>query len=166
MKAVVKELFEIIEAEIANQDETRIKLEEQQNLLVECTLDKLEDHLKKLDPLKRIAVELDQARISLKIKLAHDQGLQEEGITLAMIADSLDPSSRETLLSLRDRLMESVKGVRAQSRRNMVLIRQSMELNHELLAHARGEEQERSTTYDQTGDLESTSGKGMVDARV
>jgi flagellar biosynthesis/type III secretory pathway chaperone len=166
MKDVVLRLFDVIEAEIAVEEETHRRLGEQEALLATCTLDKLEAHLNQLDHLKRSVVDLDRTRVALMTDLAGRLGVNDGELTLAKIAGALDEPEQRTLLERRDRLMGAVRQVRAQSRRNMILIRQSMELNLDLLSLARGEGAQRTTTYSPSGNLVSSSGKSTVDAKV
>ena len=153
MDELFEELAGIIENEISVQHKTLEKLEEQQQILVKYSMDHLEDNLKDLDALHPEVKALDKARCAVKGRLAD------------ALKDAEAPF-KERLAALEERLIDAAKKVRTVSRQNMLLIRQAMDLNYELMRQIHGGEIERVSTYGQAGELLSASSTKIVDANM
>lgn len=153
MNELFEELAGIIETEISVQHKTLEKLVEQQQILVKYSMDHLEDNLKDLDALHPEIKALDQARCAVKEQLA--DALKEA-----------DAPIKARFAELEESLIDVAKEVRARSRQNMLLIRQAMDLNYELMRQIHGGEIERVSTYGQAGELLSASSTKIVDANM
>jgi hypothetical protein len=166
MENILEELAEAMEADIAVQERILEKMKEQQDLLVECALDKLELNLKDLDDLRGEAAKKDRARTAQKQRLARLLKIEESTPTLARLLAEVEGPLYERLVGLSARFMDLLKTIRLQSRRNMVLIRQSMELNRTLMKQITGQQKERPSTYGQMGELIAANGPGVIDAKA
>ncbi|MHC4945810.1 MAG: flagellar protein FlgN [Planctomycetota bacterium] len=170
MRAWLEELKEIITFEIGVQEQTLQKLESQQKFIVDHDLEDLDGNLKDLDTTLLNYRELENARQKVRTRLAEGLALKPEA-TLKEIIETARGRNEEGVLcaelkTLRGRLMEIATRVRAKTKQNMVLLRQSIELNHELLSKVLGNRVDRLSTYGQAGELVSTTGKGVIDAEV
>ena len=166
MKDVRENLARTIEAEIRIQQRILDRLKEQEEILVKCAFAELEDNLKHLDGLRFEARELHTVRESLKGDLAHWLQLKKDNVPLMELAGAVGGPYAEGLSSLRDRLVEAAKAVRAQTRLNMVIIRQSMKLNNELIAGVRGGFVDHLSTYGNCGEIIPSESSGIVDAQI
>jgi hypothetical protein len=153
MNDLFEELAGIIETEIAVQQKTLAKLNEQQQILVRYSMDSLEDNLKDLDALHPEVKALDKARCVIKEQVA------------GALKDA-DAPIKARLAGLEECLIKTAKSVRTVSRQNMMLIRQAMDLNYELMRQIHGGEIDRVSTYGQAGELLSSSGTKIVDANL
>jgi len=171
MKELFKELANIIEAEIAVQEKTLDSLEDQRRIFVDCTLNMLEGNLKELDVQRVEAQALDKARESLKERIATKLGIEEDKTTLTSLSRVADTESGKDLLVLKERLLETAKRLRRQSRKNMMLIKQSIDLNCDLMSEVQGKKSDRRSldttpTYGKKGELVSNSCAGIVDTKL
>jgi len=165
MSDIMQELTLIIEAEVELHEKTIEKLQEQLEILVECALENLEVNLKKLDSLRAESKKLCEERVKAKKRLMRKTGLKNSQVTLAKLAAAEGGPYVKRLLTAKDRLVETAKKIRSQSRRNMILIRQSLELNSELLVQISRNHGKEVSTYDHSGEIIQTPNKGMVDAK-
>jgi hypothetical protein len=170
MRACLEELKNIIATEIEVQEGTLAKLEDQQRFIIDHALDELDENLRELDHMLLDYRELETARHEVRLRLAADLGL-EPSATLGEIIERARSINEEGVLCadlehLRERLMDIAARVRSRTKQNMVLLRQSIELNHELLSKVFGNQVDRMSTYGQAGELVSTAGKGVVDAEI
>jgi hypothetical protein len=166
MKDVREDLARIIEAEIRVQQRILDRLKEQEDILVKCSFSDLEDNLKQLEGLRYEARELHRDRENLKADLARWLHLKGDQVPLKELAGAAGGPYAEGLSRLRERLIEAAKCVRAQSRLNMVLIRQSIKLNDELIAGVRGGFADQLSTYGKAGEIISEERSGIVDAQL
>ncbi len=166
MKEVREKLPGTIKAEIKVQHRIIRLLKEQQEILVRCTYNALEENLKDLEELRYEARELNRDRENQKEALARWLELEKKEISLGELARFVGESQGESLLKLRERLVNAAKTVRIQTRRNMLLIRQSLEVNHALIAGAKGNAADHLATYGKRGERVPSDGSGIVDARV
>ncbi|MFH2000191.1 MAG: flagellar protein FlgN [Planctomycetota bacterium] len=169
MKDLVHTLTQVMEAEIAVQERTLAKLEEQQKIIVEYTLDKLEENLRDLDKLRPEIRKLDKVRLDVKNRLADKMGLKGD-VTLADITKTIIDETRhdpqgKCLAELRERLIHTAREVRNKSKQNMLLIRQSIEVNNELLTQISGLELDRVSTYNPGGRIITSQHSAIVDAK-
>jgi hypothetical protein len=166
MKDVREDLARTIKAEIRIQQRILDRLKEQEEILVKCSFSELEENLKHLDGLRFEARELHIDREALKGDLARWLHLKKDNVPLKELAGAAGGPYAEGLSCLRDKLVESAKAVRAQSRLNMVIIRQSIKLNNELIAGVRGEFVDHLSTYGKGGEIIPSESSGIVDAQI
>lgn len=171
MKELFKELADIIEAEIAVQEKTIQSLNEQREIFVNCTLDQLEENLKSMDLQRLEAQALDKSRNALKERIALRLGIQGDQATLTHLSTVADGQLKEDLEQLKERLLETAKRLRKKSRQNMLLIKQSLELNFDLINQVQGKESrerqsELASTYSSSGELVCSSSSQMLDKKL
>ncbi|MBU0753874.1 MAG: flagellar protein FlgN [Planctomycetes bacterium] len=170
MQALLEELAGTIIEEIAVQEKTLAKLEEQQRFVVEHAMEKLEKNLTELDAMLPSYQQLEEKRKSLGTQLARRLGMEDQATLKSIIEATLKQpergSPRSELADLRNRLVGIAEKVRAKSKQNMILLRQAIELNHDLLQRVFKGRGERVSTYGQDGELVAAFGSGVVDRKV
>ena len=165
MEDVRKELAGIIEQEIEVHEGLLRALARQEEILVQGRHADLEENLRGLEELRWRARELRRDREVSKEKLARWMRVEQEKVTLRDLAEG-GGRDGEGLLRLRDRLVEAARRVRTATRKNMMLIRQALELNRELAACMQGVAPPPVATYGQTGAVREDQRGGLVDAEV
>lgn len=166
MKACFEELIGILRAEIDVQEKIMDTLSEQRTILVKSQMDKLETNLDKLEKARFEAEAMDKTRVSKKHGIASRLGIKEGAVTLSEIAEAAEGPQREELLELKDRLTSSAKKIKQFSRQNMLLIRQCIELNNELIQNLLGKKITNLSTYEKSGELKKSADSKMVDTKV
>lgn len=170
MRALLEELAATIREEIAVQEKTLAKLEEQQQCVVEHAMDRLEENLTELDGMLPSYQQLEEKRRGLGVDLARRLKMDEKATLKAIIEGTPEAASRGPtrgeLTKLRNRLVEIAEKVRTKSRQNMILLRQAIELNHDLLQQVFKGGGERVSTYGQGGELVAAAGSGVVDTKI
>ena len=170
MKELLEELAETIKAEIEVQERTLNKLEEQQQYVVEHTLEKLEGNITELDSMIPDFRRLEKSRLELRKHLAARLGLDDSVTLKTIIEKAVEREAHEPLdhelADLRNRLVELAGAVRAKSKQNMILLRQAIELNHDLRQKFLGVRGNRVSTYGQDGELVASTGSGVFNTKV
>jgi hypothetical protein len=166
MSDMLEELAGLMEAEIALQEQTLEKLMEQQDILVACELDRLESNLKALEELRTEVMRRERERTAEKKRIARLLKIEGDTPSLVKLLEEARGPLCDRLTQLSGRFMALLKAIRRQSRKNMVLIRQSLELNQALLTQITGKNKEQALTYGQRGEFIPSSQSGVVNAKA
>lgn len=131
--AVLPRLVASLDAIIALCDDLRSVLEREREALTKGKDDELAVALgEKRDRLKRMA-EAEEARRKVSAELSESLGLGRVDTSLAEVASRMDESVRDQLISIKDRLFQSMKEVGALNQGNARLIRRAQHYNRHLI---------------------------------
>lgn len=131
--AVLPRLVASLDAIIALCDDLRSVLEREREALTKGKDDELAVALgEKRDRLKRMA-EAEEARRKVSTELSESLGLGRVDTSLAEVASRMDESVRDQLISIKDRLFQSMKEVGALNQGNARLIRRAQHYNRHLI---------------------------------
>ena len=169
MNERVESLARILEGEIGIQDAMLDRLRTQQEIVISCRFEDLEQNLEDLARIQREGRELGDRRIQTVRDLARSMMPFSDPITLGALVEGLDGPEAERIGVLREDLIARARLIRKTSRQNMLLIRQSLDLNRELmtaLSGGRAQKPVEAATYGSGGQAEASTGRALVDTRI
>ena len=128
MDTQLEELIKILQREEKIFREYLELLTEQQGNLMKNDLEAIRQGIQKISQLAGIATELENARRIIVAKLSEKLRVKPNDINLSEMLDKVNGAPFDELESLKNKVLEFHEKIMSQSRRNELLINQSMNI--------------------------------------